>query len=356
MRVLPKLGKEIVEQIEEAWRLPQPDWARKRLLVVRLIAQHEHTVAEIMKIAGVCRQTVFTYRDKVVAEGVEGLLKRDWAGARVPTVRGAVADEFLKQLEQGKFRQARDAQAWIKKRTRKTLTESGVRQIIRRLGGKLKVPRKSHVKKDSKAAEEFRVDLSHRLAKAVGSSPDKPVRIWVLDEHRYGLLPVIRRVWARKGVRVHAPYKTTYQWGYLHEALEVDGQHKVELLFTPIINQDAHAVFLKQIAESDPKALHVVIMDQAGFHIQEKDPRIPSSVRVVSLPPYCPELNPAEWFGRVVKAPTVNRIYQSLKHLEDHIIAVARRWSDPAKVATLIHEWMRVEVNAIAKTKSLLAR
>ena len=175
-----------------------------------------------MKIAGVCRQTVFTYRDKVVAEGVEALLKRDWAGARVPTVRGAVADEFLKRLEQGKFRQARDAQAWIKKRTRKKLTESGVRQIIRRLGGKLKVPRKSHVKKDSKAAVEFRVDLSNRLAKAVGDSPDKPVRIWVLDEHRYGLLPVIRRVWGRKGVRVHAPYKTTYQWGYLHEALEVD--------------------------------------------------------------------------------------------------------------------------------------
>jgi hypothetical protein len=68
MRVLPKLGQEIVGQIEGAWKLPQEDWARKRLLVVRLIALHEHTVAEIMKIAAVCRQTVFTYRDKVLAE------------------------------------------------------------------------------------------------------------------------------------------------------------------------------------------------------------------------------------------------------------------------------------------------
>jgi transposase len=158
MRVLPKLGKEIVKQIEEAWKLPQPDWSRKRLLVVRLIAQHEHTMAEIMKIAGVFRQTVFNYRDKVMAEGVEGLLKRDWAGARVPVVRGSVADEFLKRLEQGEFRQARDAQTWIKKWTSNTLTESGVRQIIRRLGGKLKVPRKSHVKKDTMATEEFRVN------------------------------------------------------------------------------------------------------------------------------------------------------------------------------------------------------
>lgn len=55
------------------------------------------------------------------------------------------------------------------------------------------------------------------------------MRIWVLDEHRYGLLAGVGQ---KRRVRVHAPYKTTYQWGYLHEALEVDGEHKVELLFT----------------------------------------------------------------------------------------------------------------------------
>ena len=143
MRTLPKLGEKIVEQIEAAWGEAQPDWARKRLLVVRLIAQHEHTVAEIMKITGVSRQTVFTYRDTVVEKGVKGLLSRRWAGARKPAVRGALTQEFLEKLEEGKFRQARDAQSWIKKRTRKTLTESGVRQLIRRLGGRLKVPRKS---------------------------------------------------------------------------------------------------------------------------------------------------------------------------------------------------------------------
>jgi transposase len=127
----------------------------QRFLVVRLIAQHEHTVEEIMKIVEVSRQTVFTYRDTVVEKGVEVLLERKWAGARKPAVRGAVADEFLNRLEEGRFRQVRDAQSWIKKRTRKTLTESGVRQLIRRLGGKLKVSRKSHTKKDTKAASLF---------------------------------------------------------------------------------------------------------------------------------------------------------------------------------------------------------
>ena len=349
MRTLPKLGRDIVEQIEEAWGKPQPDWARKRLLVVRLIAQHEHTVAQIMKIAGVCRQTVFTYRDRVVEGGVKALLHRDWNGARKPLVRGPLAQEFIEKLGGGEFRQARDAQEWIKKRTRRQLTESGVRKIIRRLGGKLRVPRKSHVKKDAKAAEAFRSTLAERIGAVIDPTNDKPVRIWVMDEHRYGLLPVIRRVWGLKGVRVHAPYKTTYKWGYLHEALEIDGERSVELLFTPAINQDIHAVFLRQIAQSDPESQHVVIMDQAGFHMKQGDERVPENIRILLLPPYCPELNPAEWFGRVVKAPTVNRIYESLEKLEDHLIAIARRWSKPSKVASLVHHWMQVEANAIAR-------
>lgn len=345
-RSLPTLGEELVQQIEAAWAEPQPDWARKRLLVVRLIAQHHHTVAQIKEITGVCRQTIFTYRDKVVAGGVEGLLKREWAGARQPAVTGEDAGEFIRKLEAGDFRQARDAQKWIARRTSKKLTESGVRKLMHRLGGKLKVPRKSHRKKDQAASDAFRAELPQRLTEVVGTAPDKPVRLWVLDEHRYGLLPVIRRVWSRRGVRVHAPYATTYKWGYLHEALEIDGANDAQLLFTPAINQDIHAIFLRQIAESDPNSLHVVIMDQAGFHLRAGDGRQPANVRLLSLPPYCPELNPVEGFGRLLKAPTANRLYRNLKRLEDHLIAVAKGWTTPDKVHSMIHGWMRDQVNA----------
>ena len=43
MRKLPELGDEVVAEIERAWTEPQEEWARKRLLVVRLIAQHEQS-------------------------------------------------------------------------------------------------------------------------------------------------------------------------------------------------------------------------------------------------------------------------------------------------------------------------
>lgn len=173
-------------EIEAAWAQPQPDWSRRRLLVVRLIAQHELTVAEIMRVADVSRQTVFTYRDKVVAGGIAALLERKWSGARKPLVRRALAEEFAQLLESGRFRRAKDAQAWLKKRARRTLTVSGVRKMLRKLGGKLKVPRKSHAKKDPAKAKAFKLELPTRLEELAGPAAraGQAVRLWVLDGHR----------------------------------------------------------------------------------------------------------------------------------------------------------------------------
>jgi transposase len=168
-RKLPVLGEKLVTEIEAAWAQPQEAWARRRLLVVRLIAQHELTVEQITRVAEVSRQSVFTYRDTLLAGGVAALLTRKRAPGRKPAVRGAVAQEFITRLEAGKFRQARDAQAWIKKRTHRQLTESGVRQLLRRVGGKLKVPRKSHAKKDPAKATAFKAELAGAVDRRGGT-------------------------------------------------------------------------------------------------------------------------------------------------------------------------------------------
>ena len=107
-RKFPPLGEELVKQIETAWAESQPEWARQRLRVVRLIAQHELTGEQIAAVVGVSRKSVFNYRDLVVSGGVAALLSRDWAGGPTPAVRGAVAQEFTRRLEAGQFRQARD--------------------------------------------------------------------------------------------------------------------------------------------------------------------------------------------------------------------------------------------------------
>jgi transposase len=45
---------------------------------------------------------------------------------------------------------------------------------------------------------------------------------------------------------------------------------------------------------------------------------------LLPLPAYCPELNPVEGFGRLLKARTANRLYRNLRLLENHLIAIAK--------------------------------
>jgi transposase len=132
-RKLPPLPPEVVDEIERAWTEKQSDWARSRLLVVRLLAFHKHEAEEIAKIAGVSRKTVFNYRDAVLAGGVSQLLTRKHAGGRSATVRGEVAAEFIVDLSEGHIRRAKDAQAWIQKHTHRSLSVSGAWKVLRRL-------------------------------------------------------------------------------------------------------------------------------------------------------------------------------------------------------------------------------
>ena len=67
-------------------------------------------------------------------------------------------------------------------------------------------------------------------------------------------------------------------------------------------------------------------------------------------PPYSPELNPVERFGGLLKAAVANRLYPTLHRLEDHLIAAARPWTAPDKVAGLLHPWLVDQVNAGAPT------
>ena len=169
-----------------------------------------------------------------------------------------------------------------------------------------------------------------------------------MDEHRYGLISHQRRCWAMRRVRPHAPYRTRYQWGYVATALEVEGNDEGLCVFLSCVNLDVSACFLQHLASTDPEALHVVIADQAGFHLKAGDPRLPPNVQVMPLPPYSPELNSVEHVGSFIRAATANRVFDSLSAIEEAIEDRLRPlWTQPERVRSLIGDgWLRSQVNA----------
>jgi transposase len=179
---------------------------------------------------------------------------------------------------------------------------------------------------------------------------ERSVRVWAIDEHRYGLISHQRRCWAMRRVRPHAPYRTRYEWGYVASALEIEGRDEGLCVFLPGVNKASSAAFLQEIAKADPESIHVIIQDQAGFHLKESEESLPENVRLLPLPPYSPELNPVERMGDLMKDATGNRAFESLEAMEQALEAELKPfWTDPQRVRDLVgHGWIRVQVNAFS--------
>jgi hypothetical protein len=224
-----------------------------------------------------------------------------------------------------------------------------------KLGGVLKVPRKTHAQKDAAAAEQFQQTLCAQLV-SLTVAGGRPVRLWVADEHRYGLIPVMRKCWTLRGVRPTVPYRTKYEWAYLYSALEVDGQNAAEFLCLPEVSLEMSGLFLKHLAASDPNAEHIVIWDQAGFHPKPELHAVPEHVHLVSLPPYSPEFNPTEAIGDVIKDRIGNVLWQSLDDLEQAISEELRPLCENAEsVRRLVsHPWLVEQANATAAENSAI--
>lgn len=94
--------------------------------------------------------------------------------------------------------------------------------------------------------------------------------------------------------------------------------------------------------------MHVVIGDGAGFHNKKNEPEIPENIRIITLPPYSPELNPSEKFWDIIKDTICNVAWTSLDELEEKITATLRiYWQENPKVLSLFtHSYLSSELNA----------
>jgi transposase len=182
---------------------------------------------------------------------------------------------------------------------------------------------------------------------------DKPVRVWVQDETRYGLISTVRRCWSLRGIRPRADYQTNYQWGYVFGALEIT-QGEGQFLFTGGVSLEWSRAFLNELVACAPEAIHVVLWDQAGFHLKAGVHEIPEQIRLLPLPPYSPELNPVEQVWNPLKRTTANKAWPSLEAIEETIAATLEPfWLLPQRVKQLLGDtWLTRGVDQFLKNRS----
>ena len=153
--------------------------------------------------------------------------------------------------------------------------------------------------------------------------PDKTVQPWFQDEARIGQQGTISRVWADTGSCPRAIRQTNYQWTYLFGSV-CPGTGESHGWRMPCANTWVMNLYLKDFARQLPEDVHaLMIMDGAGWH-KSKELKIPANISILLLPPYSPELNPAELIWRQLRQRKLsNRLYPTIDDLE---AAVDEAW------------------------------
>lgn len=151
--------------------------------------------------------------------------------------------------------------------------------------------------------------------------PHAFVQLWAEDEHRLGLLPVLRRVWAPRGTRPVASVHRRYQWLYVYGLVRpTTGETWWCLL--PTVTTAAMTVALAEFARDegiDAQHRAVLVLDGAGWHTSP-DLVLPAGIDLVLLPPASPELQPAERLWPLVNEPVANRVFADLDALDDALV------------------------------------
>lgn len=337
--------------VEQRLGSEPPGIQRERLLAVTHGLKGELSLAQIAQAMGRSRATIQTWFDAYRRGGVEGLCAVAYhqRGAKGLLTEQA-AKELRKKLAKGSFRRAEDARQWLHRRFGIEAKTNTVLKWLGKFKARLKVVRPRHPRSSDLGRQEFRQQLARRIFQALRERGDKfrhrPLRIWVADEGRFGLQPCLRRAWVTQGVRAHKSSRCEYDWQYVWAALQVGGGGS-EFFYSRHADKEVSGVFLKQISQRDPYAVHVVIWDGAGFHPNAKDSQVPDNVVLVKQPPYSPELNPVEKLWDMLRDGLCNRRWKSLEHLEEQTTRWLKEfWQSPRRIFSLVGEgWLLLQTN-----------
>lgn len=120
-----------------------------------------------------------------------------------------------------------------------------------------------------------------------------------------------------KGIKPICPFHQVYKTLYLFGAFSpITGEHF--LLEMPNCNADNFQLFIDEFSKHNENVFNIMVLDNGAFH-KAKSLNIPDNVGLLFLPPYSPELNPAENMWEILKRKFTNKLHRTLDEVSAFI-------------------------------------
>jgi hypothetical protein len=153
--------------------------------------------------------------------------------------------------------------------------------------------------------------FSERLLEEASFAGERLLRVIFQDEARLGRISDPRSCWAPLPIRPRVALGIVREYAYAYAAVSpMDGsldEMIVEKMNTEMMNR-----FLDMIEARYPHEHIVMVLDGASSH-RSKDLKIRDHVSLIHLPPYSPELNPAELIWDELREKNfANKVFDSM--------------------------------------------
>jgi transposase-like protein len=155
------------------------------------------------------------------------------------------------------------------------------------------------------------------------------------DEARFGRLSDPRKCWAPAPLRPVVPVALVREYTYAYAAVTpADGT--LDWMLAPKMNTTNMSAFLNHVSQRHPDDFVVMVLDGASSH-RSQDLRVPKNMATLRLPPYSPELNPAErLWDDIREKEFANRVFGSLgAAIAQAAIGLKRLENAPAALRSL---------------------
>ena len=138
-----------------------------------------------------------------------------------------------------------------------------------------------------------------------------PLRLMFQDEARFGRMSDPRSCWAPAPHRPVVNLALVREFRYEYAAVSPwDGA--LDFMTAEKMNTENMSLFLGQVSEAHQDQFIVMVVDGASSH-RSKELEIPKNVSFIRLPPYSPELNPAEQiWNNIRREYFANRVFDTL--------------------------------------------
>ncbi len=154
------------------------------------------------------------------------------------------------------------------------------------------------------------------------------------DEARFGLINWHGRRYCPRGFRPPYIVRRSYKWTYLYAAIEPTTGESF-CVYLPGMDDGCLEIFLDELSKTYPDHHLLIVLDGAPSHRSKKIVH-PENISLLMLPPYSPELDPAERWFEEFRRKLSNMTFESVALMQEALTqALVPYWEDPALLKRL---------------------